>query len=159
MPVPVEYVAHRLGLRVESVRLGEDVSGLLVLHGNLATIGYNEEQSLVRQRFTVAHELGHFCLHAAEAHESGLFIDKKFRIEYWRDGTSSTGSQTQEIEANRFAASLLMPEELVRKTIIQPGYQIDEGDDDALQELASKFEVSVQAMSLRLASLGLFESI
>lgn len=158
LPIPVESVANRRGIRVESVALGEDVSGLLVLHGDNATIGYNEDHAPVRQRFTIAHELGHRFLHAEEAHESGLFIDKTPRAEFRRDNMSSMGTRSQEVEANRFAAALLMPELLLKSAAAEFGGAIDEGDDDVLQELASRFEVSVQAMSLRLATLNLLDT-
>jgi len=157
-PVQVEAAAEQLGLRVESAALGDDVSGVLVLHGANATIGYNEDHHKVRQRFSIAHELGHYYLHAKEAHKSGLFIDRVRQTEFRRDASSSTGQRAQEVEANRFAAALLMPERLVRDAVAEYGSHIDEGDEDVLAELAARFEVSTQAMSVRLAALGLFDS-
>src|SRR5688500_17955752 len=62
-PIPVEQVALRLGLQVERAALGDDVSGLLVIQDGHGVIGVSATQSPVRQRFTIAHETGHFLLH------------------------------------------------------------------------------------------------
>lgn len=150
-PVPIDTVARRLGLNLESTGLGDDVSGVLVIANGQGFIGYNADQSPVRQRFTIAHECGHFVLHSAT---SELFIDKRYMALFRRDRTSSTGDNNQEVQANRFAAALLMPAELIRKEVASVDFDL--GDEDAITELAEKFQVSKQAMSLRLASLGIF---
>ncbi len=151
-PVPVETVARRLGLKLESAVLGDDVSGVLVIADGQGFIGYNADQSPVRQRFTIAHECGHFMLHSAT---SELFIDKRYMALFRRDRTSSTGDNNQEVQANRFAAALLMPAELIKREVASTDFDL--GDEEAITELAEKFQVSKQAMSLRLASLGIFE--
>ncbi len=150
LPVPVELVAHHLGLRVEPAELGEDVSGVLVLGDGGGTIGYNAAHASVRQRFSIAHEIGHFTLHR----ETGqLFIDKQYTV-YLRDQRSSSGEDLQEIQANQFAAALLMPDVMVRGAIV--GIDFDLGDETALDALAEKFQVSRQAMTFRLANLKIF---
>ncbi len=68
--------------------------------------------STVRQRFTIAHELGHFFLHRAS---STVFVDAA--PIFFRDESSSNGSQREEIEANAFAAELLMPEDAIRQRL------------------------------------------
>lgn len=153
-PVPVETVAYRFGLELEPAQLGDDVSGLLVVVNGQGTIGYNSTHPYVRQRFTIAHEIGHYVLHQ---NEEQLFIDKQYTAVYRRDQTSSTGEQLREIQANHFAAALLMPEALVLKEI--EGLDFDLGDEKALTLLATKFQVSAQAMLLRLSHLGFFENI
>ena len=57
-PVRVDLLARRLGLNVEPAELGDDVSGVLVVNDGASMIGYNLHQSPVRQRFSIAHELG-----------------------------------------------------------------------------------------------------
>src|SRR5260370_2585305 len=111
VPVAVDLVAHRLNLRTEAASLGENVSGLLVVEKGHGVIGYNETQALVRQRFTIAHEIGHFVLHRSDS-SSDLFIDTHY-IVYRRDAQSSTGQDRREREANRFAAPLLIPPTLL----------------------------------------------
>lgn len=151
-PVPIETVVRRLGLKLDSAILGDDVSGVLVIANGQGFIGYNAEQSAVRQRFTIAHECGHFVLHSAT---SELFIDKRYMALFRRDRISATGDNNQEVQANRFAAALLMPAELIRKEVAFTDFDL--GDEEAITELAEKFQVSKQAMSLRLASLGIFD--
>jgi len=69
----------------------------------------------------------------------------------FRDEKSSEGSDRREIEANHFAACLLMPEELVELEIEKLGRDLDESD---IETLAQIFEVSPIAMSIRLSALG-----
>lgn len=147
-PVPLDILAHRLGLRVQPALLGDEVSGVLVLDGEQGTIGVNSSQAPVRQRFTIAHEIGHYELHKSS---SRLFIDKTYSA-FLRSDASSTGEDRQEIEANQFAAALLMPSDLVRSELER--IVIDLADESSLASLAENFQVSRQAMSFRLANLG-----
>ena len=118
--------------------------------GKRGAIGYNSAHASVRQRFTVAHEIGHYMLHVKNAH-SRLFLDRY--VVYRRDDQSSTGNDREEIEANAFAAALLMPAELVRDEIRKNNLDLD--DEDDLGVLAKRFNVSTTAMSFRLGNLGL----
>lgn len=151
-PVPVDLVAHRLGLVVEATTLGDDVSGVLVVRDGKGTIGVNQTHPSVRQRFTIAHEIGHYVLHRER---SSLFIDKSYTAVY-RDTRSSKGDDRPEIQANQFAAALLMPRELVLAEVEKHGFDL--GDEAALERLAEKFQVSLQAMTYRLSNLGIFPS-
>jgi Zn-dependent peptidase ImmA (M78 family) len=93
-----------------------------------------------RQRFTIAHELGHLLLHKDEVH-----IDRAFR-----NSISSQAIDANEIEANRFAAELLMPFHLLKNEDIS---NIDVEDESSLRDLARKFKVSLQAMTLRVTNI------
>lgn len=150
LPVPVERVAELLGLQVTPANLGDEVSGVLVVQDGTGVIGYNKDQARVRQRFSIAHEIGHFVLHHDDRK---LFIDKATTV-FHRDGNSATGERRQEVQANQFAAALLMPRALVAQEVQSSNYLDDE---DMIQELAETFEVSVRAMSLRLVHLGYVE--
>lgn len=155
-PIPVEQVALKLGLQVERATLGDDVSGLLVVQDGHGVIGVSSAQALVRQRFTIAHEIGHFLLHKEKM---PVFIDKQFFKPYlaaFRDSTSSTGEDRMEREANSFAAALLMPASMVRHAIAELG--VDFADEDAIDELAKRFQVSRQAMTFRVANLAIFST-
>ena len=147
-PVPVDRVARHLGLRVEPAELGEDVSGILVVEGDNGSIGYNLFQSPVRQRFTIAHEIGHFVLHHAY---QKLFIDKQYTAVYKRHQAESGQDQRFEVEANRFGACLLIPRQLLLQELQKLDFDL--GDEAALKRLADNFAVSSQAMSIRLAQL------
>ncbi|MCF8276992.1 MAG: ImmA/IrrE family metallo-endopeptidase [Flavobacteriales bacterium] len=152
LPIPIIKIATRLGLTVSPYDLVEGVSGVLVLENGKGTIGYNPRESSVRQRFTVAHELGHYLLHA---NGNEVFVDHKYKVMF-RDEKSSTGEDKREQEANAFAACILMPKDLVEKEISKN--EFDLADNDSLKKLAKKFDVSSIAMSIRLANLGLFGS-
>ena len=150
LPIPISDIAEHLGLRLQSFALGDEVSGVLVVDGDTGVIGYNSSHPQVRQRFTIAHEIGHFLLHRSD---STLFIDERY-FALFRDKKSSQGSDHREREANSFAAALLMPANLVRDEIEQ--HDFDFADEDALNSLARKFQVSAQSMAYRLSNLGLF---
>ena len=149
LPIDVELVAHRLGLHVGAADLPSEVSGFLTLRGKRGVIAYNEAHSRVRQRFTIAHEIGHYVLHRGQ---SELFIDKNYPL-WLRDTNASTGERLQEIQANHFAATLLMPRTAVEQAYANLEHDLDFDDEERLEELASSFSVSKQAMSIRLSKV------
>lgn len=138
LPVDVHAIMNAIGV---DVREQPDVE-------NSGTIFWDETQqrwsvvlraqeSWVRKRYTLAHELGHYILHL----ENGA---RKDLAPLHRPTTKSVGHI--EREANQFAADLLMPEYLVRG-LWQDGYRVE--------SMAAKFLVSKAAMSWRLHDLGL----
>lgn len=151
LPVDIEVLvkAHNIAIRTQA--LEDSVSGMLVIKNGHAIIGVNENHHPNRQRFTLAHELGHFLLHR---NKSSIFVDAS--TIFFRDNTSSDGSKTQEIEANAFAAELLMPEKQVREAVSsQP---LDAFDEGAVRRLAAQFGVSAQAITIRLTRLELINA-
>src|SRR3954470_4270018 len=68
-------------------------------------IGINSSHPETRKRFTIAHEMGHLVLHQLDQ----VHVDKQFLVKL-RDDISSQAIDPHEIEANAFAAALLMPE-------------------------------------------------
>ena len=70
-------------------------------------IGVNDLHAPRRQRFTIAHEVGHL-----EMHKGRPLVLDHVRMNM-RDATSSTATDVEEIEANQFAAAILMPSDLV----------------------------------------------
>lgn len=102
-------------------------------------IHINGLNALVRQRFSIAHEIAHFVLHKKKLDEFGS-ID--------RNGEHSL-SREEESAADDLAAAILMPEQLVKKEIpiTQPL------DEIMLDHLASKFKVSKMVVILRLKAL------
>lgn len=143
--IVVEKICKSHGVDVKSEELDMDVSGLFVIKEKEAYIRYNKNEAPHRQRFTMAHELGHFILHK----DTPLFISKKDNVMY-RNLDSSTGEIKREREANSFAASLLMP----RKFVLDEISKIPKKTKDPVSYLADKFRVSEQAMTFRLANLG-----
>jgi Zn-dependent peptidase ImmA (M78 family) len=112
-------------------------------------IGVNSHHPKTRQRFTIAHEVGHFCLHGHEE----LRVDKGLFVIRNRDATSSTGTDIEEIEANLFAAELLMPAKWLERDLLE-GLGSNKRDDNLISELAKKYLVSDQALTIRTSSLG-----
>lgn len=150
VPVVIDRVTQQLGLTAAGVGMEDDISGLLVIENGKAVIGYNPMHAPVRQRFTIAHEIGHYVLHVKELSHSRLFVDKYV---VYRDDDSSKGSDQEEVEANTFAAALLMPERLVRQEIKR--FDLDLDSEDDISDLAKRFNVSPSAISNRLVNLGL----
>lgn len=114
----------------------------------------NPSEVSQRQRFTKAHELGHLVHDIApkidNASEGEEFIDKLNR-----DGTTSF----VERRANKFAAQLLMPLDLVKAEVNKLVAQVkDEGRtatvEEAISKLSAIFNVSTQSMGYRLKDLG-----
>jgi predicted transcriptional regulator len=149
LPIDVEKIARRLKVRVEKADLGEGCSGVLVRTGKTAQVGVHFRHHPNRQRFTIAHELGHYRLH-----EGGTYIDRTTTARFRKD-ESGSGTEVEEREANQFAAALLMPEKLVRAEFAK--HPFDLGDDDQLRKLCRTFEVSSQAMMWRLTNLDLLD--
>jgi len=146
LPVDVEAMAIALNVTIRAQPLEEAVSGMLVMKDGRAIIGVNQNHHPNRQRFSIAHELGHFLLHGKSSH---VFVDAV----YFRDAESSEGSKRQEIEANAFAAELLMPERVIREQF--RSQLMDDVDDVAIRRLAGRFGVSQQALTIHLTTLGL----
>ncbi len=146
IPTPVEKVAKLLGAQVRFSPLDEELSGMVYIKDGVPIIGVNSLHHPNRQRFTIAHELGHLEMHKAMI-TSEVHVDKSFPA-LMRNTVSSTGTEQIEIEANKFAAELLMPMEEVKKALANKQSDID--DDSPIEEIAKKFKVSKQALEYRL---------
>jgi Zn-dependent peptidase ImmA (M78 family) len=150
-PVDVEQVAKRLLLKVVYMDLGADVSGLLISKGDSTVIAVQGTDSSNRQRFTIGHEIGHYWLkHQFEPGEH-VHVDRGHLVTP-RNSRSSIGIDPKEIEANQFAACLLMPSKLLESRIKE--LRVESLRDDHIDKLAQEFEVSEQAMTIRLSTLG-----
>ena len=152
-PVPVSRIAKATGAEVHLEPAEDDLSGFLYRDRTRthAVIGVNANHHPNRRNFTAAHELGHFLLHDFDA----IHIDRKFKV-WLRSETSSQGTDPEEMEANLFAAELLMPARFLMKDIKEIG-SFDASDADSINELAERYGVSSQAMTIRLGYLGYIE--
>ncbi|HSD55916.1 MAG TPA: ImmA/IrrE family metallo-endopeptidase [Candidatus Saccharimonadales bacterium] len=148
-PFPFENVLkHHEDLKVYYTVLEDDVSGAILYKDTEYSILINTNKPTTRQNFTVGHELGHYFLHKEELQRASAIIDGDDSLDgqkilYRRDDQSN---KRLEIEANNFAASLLMPADLVRRA-----WQATQNVEDC----ARIFSVSVVAMSVRLTKLKL----
>ena len=152
-PVPVEKVAESLGVDVRWEPADPDLSGFLLRDpkDRRAIIGVNSKHHKNRQRFTIGHELGHFLLHQGEkVHIDSL--NRAFEVKL-RDEESGTGTDSEEREANLFAAELLMPESFLKEDLAKLD-TLDLFRQDVLKPLARKYGVSTEALTFRLAYLN-----
>lgn len=146
-PVPVDAVVESLGATVRYSPFRGELAGMLIRDDDRPIIiGVNSLNHVNRRRFTVAHECGHLLLHEGKR----AYIDRSFRVNR-RDGVSSQATDVEEIEANRFAAELLIPYDMIMDDLIK--YQPDIEDEDELRELADRYAVSLQAFTLRIRSV------
>jgi len=155
-PVDLMKIAEFLKIQVKYHALPDEVSGALDLRDlSNALILVNSGHSTSRQRFTLAHEIGHFCLqHVA----TGIHIDNKI---LFRKNKTDKEDTKKEREANRFAAELLMPEHWLKKNLfINGSLNLDYWNkDDGIELLAQKYDVSTSAMAIRLDELKLIPRI
>jgi len=149
VPVPVERIIKSRNIVLQYAPFEDDLSGMAYIKDGVGIIGVNALHHPNRQRFSIAHELGHHLLHDEELRKA-IHIDKGMRV-LLRDDLSAQGSDPREIEANTFASELLMPHENLINVIGAGGLDIE--DDVAIEALARKFKVSTSAMRYRLASL------
>jgi IrrE N-terminal-like domain len=121
----------------------EGCEGMLVCNPDDATewgIFVNARSCPTRQRFTIAHELGHFVLHRGQ--QTGFQCDKD--AVHLGLGESAT----IEREADEFASHLLMPSDVVCKAIADTSIDLR-----LLSELADAFDVSFEALCIRFIKL------
>jgi Zn-dependent peptidase ImmA (M78 family) len=156
-PVSVDAVAIAEGVPIVEHAFRGDISGALIKSNGVSGIAVNSAHHLNRRRFTIAHELAHFLL-AHKGNED--HVDWKFTV-LRRDGKSSEATDTEEIEANSFAANLLMPKEFLREDLRLLAGRNGEVDlsKDQLSALARKYQVSETAMNFRLINLGFISPI
>ena len=135
IPVPVEHIAASLRLMTmvfEPTGQFADMAG--AINHEQGVIYFRAGDPAVRQRFTIAHEIGHAVLHKGKN-----LVDYRMNIDTPRD--------LCEIEANNFAAELLMPAEFFGP--------VWESRDEDVQRVATHFGVSTDAARFRAINLGL----
>lgn len=127
-PVRIVEAAEQIGLEVYGARLPEGVSGMLNLSER--KIYLEKSESKERQRFTCAHEIGHFILHEDELHGDVLL--------------RSAATSALEREANTMAAEILMPRHFLKDFV---------SSNKPLHEIASIFKVSEIAATHRIKNV------
>lgn len=151
-PIDVFKLCKKIGIDLFEQTFSEDsdISAILVKKGADAAIEINQNHSKTRQRFSVAHEIGHWRLHAdndkLDIAKGSLDLKVFMRSE---------NRSPDEIEANEFAAELLMPEDLIQKEFY---HLVESGEENFISELAKRYKVSESAIAFRLKKLNLFTS-
>ncbi len=140
-PLDIESVIKIIfNIKISKVDLGKSASGFLEKINDSWYIYINSQESIYRQRFTMAHELAHYILHRANYISNGP--RKEDRV-FFRDENTNT----YEREANDFAAKLLLPEAEFKEAI--------KHGNNTILKLANYFNLSTAAIRYRAYKLGL----
>jgi len=147
-PIDPVVVAKNLGIQVFSADFNDDddtCGSIEMPPDGPARLYFNRRHPTTRQRFTVAHEIGHGMFHR----DHGQFVDSELNLFRVGDDSSATPEKRRmEIQANKFAAALLMP-----RSLVSEARKVTKD----IRRLAELFGVSREAMGFRLASLDTAE--
>jgi Zn-dependent peptidase ImmA (M78 family) len=146
VPIDPVVLANRLGIRINNAKFADEtIVGMIAKRGDKITLLVNQSDPPFRKRYTIAHELGHHFLHLLS---DGEYVDGEanlFRQDFNGD-REMTPQRRKEIQANMFAAALLMPEDAVRQAWERLKF---------VDKMAQQFNVSEWAMGIRIDQLGL----
>lgn len=146
IPVNLNSLLKELEIELQYANLKKDISGVIQKHNDSYRIIVNENHPKTRQRFTIAHELGHFILHR-DLINDGIYDNMAYRCEYPNEYNNPNIGSYEETEANKMAVNILMPLDMVEK--YREDYKnVDE--NSLVEKMAEVFQVSKQAMAIRL---------
>ena len=139
----LEALALSAGVAIQPARFRDSkLAGGIIRRGDEVTILVEVTDSPSRRRWTIAHELGHHFLHLRD---DGEFFDRATNLARWGN-PATAGPDRPEIQANLFAAALLMPRaSLQRRWRRCP----------STRHLARVFGVPRDFLSARVVALGL----
>lgn len=150
---PIDRLVKGEGAVLQYVPLDDELSGMAFIKDGQPVVAVNALHHPNRQRFTMAHELGHLLLHR-DYLAAGVHVDKEFKVSpervLQRGALAASGVDAYEMEANAFASELLMPQEWLQNET-HGSWDIDDGE--RLAALAKRFKVSPAAMQFRLMDL------
>lgn len=138
-PVRIDDIATNYGLKVMYGELPPDlgnVAGYIMVSGDDAIILVDGEEKPTRQNFTIAHELGHYLMH-----KDKLISQPSIGI-LERRPLGVHNNDPVEIEANKFASEVLVPQQLLQKY-----------EGESISTLAKIFAVSTDVIGYRLKDL------
>lgn len=151
IPVPVEEIAHSVDITDITLINTDSFEGGLVTDRNKSegVILVNRRSGRRRKRFTVSHELGHFLmpLHLPDNGTEFMCTASDMR----RSASSKTLDRAtrMEIEANLFAANLLMPTVPFRRDLSQSAAP----DITLILQLCRRYDTSKEATARRFCEL------
>jgi Zn-dependent peptidase ImmA (M78 family) len=142
-PVPVEFILFSEGVQVAVLTYPDETAGESWWEGEVAHLAVNRALPDGRRRFTLAHEWGHLVLR----HHQRRFEDLAAPLPRFRHAAEANWALTDpvEVEANQFAAELLMPLALFRR---------DWERNPNPHRLAQRYEVSHEALRWRAHQLS-----
>ena len=136
-PVDVEALAVHLGFKVSRVKLPDGEAGSTFERRGQRHIWVNEKDSLVRQRFTILHEIAHHVLELPSKHGETVPAGELERF---------TGRHQEEISCDIFAAECLVPWAMIQPLAEEKDFTLDH-----LAELADHFQASRSCIASRFA--------
>jgi Zn-dependent peptidase ImmA (M78 family) len=141
-PIPIEDIARQLGIKdIAELETEAFEGGLLMdVEKKNGIILVNKAARAGRRRFTIGHELGHFCIPSHKPVKADKFLCSRDDMRTWSASEQNTYAR-MEVEANKFSALLLMPPPLLRP------YLAKRRDPDlkSVLSLHEDFEVSKDA--------------
>ena len=141
LPVPIEELARQLDIsEIRDISMDGFEGGLIT--DDARSSGFiliNREARRGRRRFTIGHELGHFLMTTHKVPADG-FQCSRDDMRRWSDKEQSKAIQ-MEVEANEFAALILMPPPRWRKEM----EKFHDPDLAQVVTLAGQFDVSKEA--------------
>jgi Zn-dependent peptidase ImmA (M78 family) len=151
-PTQIANILDRVGIKIFILEMPENISGRIGIKkefedllGSKKILQINSRDNRGHQRFTMAHELGHYIFdyNGRDDYADAYCLDEK--------NVKTSG----EVRVNRFAAALLMPKDIfIEKYLEHRSLGIN--DIEILKKsLADEFEVSKTAVSKRISELGL----
>ena len=142
--IDVNAIAQFFGATVMAKPLHGSAARILGV-GDKALITVNSQSVAARQRFSAAHELGHWMLDRGKL--LGFTCTEKQIVTGWY-------GENPERRANRFAADLLMPTYL-----FGPAAKGKEITFATVRELCESFKTSITATAIRLVETGSFPAM
>jgi Zn-dependent peptidase ImmA (M78 family) len=136
-PVPIDAIIRDIGLPLRYEPMADDISGYIERQDGIYRIVVNSNHARTRQRFTAAHELGHYIYHR-DLLGAGVGDNRAYRAE-GTDRPNPNIRPIHERQANSFAANVLMPR-----------HRLADVCGQSTAALAERFGVSQQAMKIRL---------
>lgn len=146
-PVDLKEIFADLGIGYSEEIILTGESGWIERTGENFDVVVNAADPIARRRFTAAHELAHYLIHRDLMDHGARMMRHTDRL-YGDvgDNPNSPFKPHHEVQANKLAAQIIMPAPLVReKFATNPNHVA----------LAADFEVSAQAMEIRLKTLRL----
>ncbi|HAZ10787.1 MAG TPA: hypothetical protein DCY56_06760 [Candidatus Omnitrophica bacterium] len=139
-PVDLNKILSHVGINLLPYPFPEKVSAILLKESDMLVVGVNNAHHPNRQRFSIAHEIGHYLL----GHYKDIFVDMSEISEGRFDASDSEHNKVQEQEANYFAGELLMPLFMLKR---------DFQKTRNVEEVAKLYRVSKDALWIRLLKL------
>lgn len=144
IPVPVEDLARQLDIADIHPLTTQGFEGGLLTDAERSTgfILVRENVFPPRERFTIAHELGHFLIPTHIPDQPGKFLCSRADLNRLAANEQDRRAR-MEVEANRFASLLLIPPPRLRQSLLKMG----DPDLEHVPALAREYKVSKEAMA------------